>query len=349
MNLTGPCRPLTEPGPGHVCPVSTGRRGLWLWFWMALLVPMTVKAAPALECRLDSELLAGDTPRAMAGRSGERVCVDSEGVLRQRGTWREGLPIGPQRQYDEQGRLRQLVYATGGRQAVLIEFHEDGSLRALRCAPASLLPEDRQPCGHQNAVSESRLYRSPGQLLSVVRYQAGQLVHQTVLDEQGRVVRTETLTDGRRVKRVYYPSGQLRSETDLLERDPGGAQGRDGVAREWSEDGQLTQELTWVDGEERRLEQWHPGGQRKLLQQMAREGRHRWRISESFRPDGTKSAVVTERNGRLWGWQRIFDEEGRLVREDEYGDRGELLRSRRYGADGQVLQEDRIREDAGAT
>jgi hypothetical protein len=221
MNLTGPCRPLTEPGPGHVCPVSTGRRGLWLWFWMALLVPMTVKAAPALECRLDSELLAGDTPRAMAGRSGERVCVDSEGVLRQRGTWREGLPIGPQRQYDEQGRLRQLVYATGGRQAVLIEFHEDGSLRALRCAPASLLPEDRQPCGHQNAVSESRLYRSPGQLLSVVRYQAGQLVHQTVLDEQGRVVRTETLTDGRRVKRVYYPSGQLRSETERAARCAG--------------------------------------------------------------------------------------------------------------------------------
>jgi len=326
-------------------------RLMWSFLWLCLTVlgSAGAQATSSLECRLDGELLPGDEARAMTGRDGERVCVDSDGVVRQRGAWRNGLPIGAQRRFDEQGRLRQLAYATGGRQPVLLEFHEDGSLRALRCAPASLLPQDRQPCGHLGEASESRLYLLPGQLQSVVRYRRGQMIHQSVLDGQGRVVRTEALQDGRRTKRVYYPSGQLRSETDLLERDPGAAQGRDGVARDWSEDGQLTQQLTWVDGEERRLEQWHPGGQRKLLQQMAREGRHRWRVSESFRPDGSKSAEITERNGRLWGWQRIFDEQGRLVHENEYGDRGELLRSRRYGADGQMLQEERIREDAGAT
>ena len=348
MKTAGAFPPPTEPPSAVRCLALTLARSC-LWLGLVVIAPTFAQPRSTLECRLDGELLPDAAPRAMNGRSGERVCMDSAGVLRQRGSWRDGLPIGPQRQFDDQGRLRQLAYVTGGRQPVLIEFHEDGSLSTLRCAPVSLMPEDRQACGHQGENAESHLYRSPGQLLSVVRHRAGQLLHQSVLDDLGRVVRTESLVDGRRVKRVYYPTGQIRSETDLLERDPSGPQGRQGVAREWSEDGQLTQELTWVDGEERRLEQWHPGGQRKLLQQMARVGRHRWRVSESFRPDGSKSAVVTERNGRLWGWQRIFDEQGRLAREDEYGDRGELLRSRRYGPDGQVLQEERVREDAGAT
>lgn len=349
MNLTDPPQALAEP-------TRDGWHSAWAWLmrrclWLGLvaLAPLAAQTQETLQCRLDGEVLAGDGPAAVSGRSGERVCVDAQGTERQRGAWLEGRPIGPQRLNDEQGRLRQLTYATGGRQPVLMEFLEDGSLRALRCAPTSLLPEDRHPCGHLGQDVETRLYLTPGQLQSVVRYRAGQLRHQSVLDDQGRVVRTESLQEGRRVKQVFYPSGRLRSQTDLLERDPGGPQGREGVAREWSEDGQLTQELTWVNGEERRLEQWYPGGQRKLLQQMAREGRHRWRVSESFRVDGSRLSVVTERNGRLWGWQRAYDESGRLVREDEYGERGELLRSRRYGPDGQVQQEERIRDDAGAT
>lgn len=306
-------------------------------------------ATQPLQCRLDGEPVAAEAPGAMAGRSGERVCADADGVVRQRGAWQDGRPIGAQRHFDEQGRLRQLVYATSGRQPVLMDFLEDGSLRALRCAPVSLLPEDRLPCGHLGEVTESRLYRVPGRVQSVVRYRAGLMIHQSVLDDQGRLLRTETLEGGRRVKRVHYPSGQPRSETDLLERDPGDAPGRDGVAREWSEDGRLTQELTWIDGEERRLEQWHPDGQPKLLQQMVREGRHRWRVSESFRTDGSRASVVTERNGRLWGWQRFYDEQGRLVREDEHGARGERLRSRSFDAQGRLLREEQIKQDDDAT
>ncbi len=167
----------------------------------------------------------------------------------------------------------------------------------------------------------------------------------SVLDREGRLVRNEELKDGRRIKRVFYASGKPRSETDFIERDPNGPGGREGTAREWAESGQLTQETTWAQGYEQRIQQWYLNGKPKMRQQIRREGREHERTIESFWDNGKPAAVNAERNGRLWGWQKYFNEDGVLVREDEHGERGLLQRRKRYNEQGALEREERFLED----
>jgi antitoxin component YwqK of YwqJK toxin-antitoxin module len=184
-----------------------------------------------------------------------------------------------------------------------------------------------------------------------VSYLAGALQRLTVLSANGVLVRSETLQQevgqpGRRIKRVYYPSGQVRSETDLLEREPGAAPaGREGVGREWAESGQRTQEIRWAQGLERSIQQWYLNGQPKLRQNIAREGRVELRTTESFWDNGKPSAMNVERNDRLWGWHRYFNEAGLLRYEDEHGERGVLLRRKHFNAQGALESEERFLED----
>ncbi|MDP2262292.1 MAG: hypothetical protein Q8K24_03945 [Hydrogenophaga sp.] len=175
---------------------------------------------------------------------------------------------------------------------------------------------------------------------------SGALLDLQVFDAQGRLVRSETLAGGRRIKRVYYPGGvQLRSETDLLERDPGAAPGREGVAREWAEAGQLTQETVWSSADAHSLTQWHLNGQVRLRQRSWRIARHQWRTSETFHENGQPAALNTERSGRLWGWQRYHDDAGRRLREDEHGEQGVLLQRRHFRPDGSLDREERFTDD----
>lgn len=216
---------------------------------------------------------------------------------------------------------------------------------AAQAAPVCV-PLD--PAGAAGSVAVQRCTEQQGSLrLERSLSASGELIDLQVLDAQGRLVRSETLAGGRRIKRVYYPGGvQLRSETDLLERDPGAAPGRQGVAREWAEGGQLTQETVWTSADAHSLTQWHLNGQVRLRQRSWRIGRHQWRTSETFQEDGQPAALNTERNGRLWGWQRYHDDAGRRLREDEHGEQGVLLQRRHYRSDGSLEREERFADDA---
>ena len=215
---------------------------------------------------------------------------------------------------------------------------------ALRAAPVCV-PLDTAGAAEPGAVAQ-RCTEQQGHLTVQRSVSAsGELLDLRVLDGQGRLVRSETVAAGRRIKRVYYPGGvQLRSETDLLERDPGA--GREGVAREWAEGGQLTQGTVWSASDAHTLTQWHLNGQVRLRQRSWRVGRDTWRTSETFHGDGQPAALNTERNGRLWGWQRYHDDAGRRLREDEHGEQGLLLQRRHYRPDGSLAREERFADDA---
>jgi len=270
---------------------------------------------------------------------------DARGTLRRQEHLVDGQTVGEQRQFAEAGYLQRLEFFVERRAAVTVGLLADGSLSELRCAGQSLVPQDRRPCGHAGEVSEVTLFREPGKPSGQVRYFEGQLRYQVILDERGETVRTEEVKDGRRIKRVFYPSGQLRSEADFIDRDPSASEGREGVAREWAEGGQLTQETQWANGQERTIRQWYLNGRLKLHQAIQRDGRHQQRHTESFWDNGQPAAINTDRNGRLLGWQKYFDEAGVLRREDEHGDRGVLLRRKQYSAQGALEKDERFLPD----
>lgn len=278
-------------------------------------------------------------------RDGVARSFDAQGTLRKEETFEDGNAVGVQKTFAEAGHLQALHFALARRTVLTIGYLADGRLTELRCAAVTLVPQDREVCGHEGRASDVTLHRADGQLAGTVSYLQGLLQRQSVLDRDGKLVRSEALRDGRRIKRVFYPSGQVRSEADFIERDPNSLEGREGVAREWAESGQLTQETTWADGHEQHIRQWYLNGQQKVRQQIRRDGRQQERRTESFWDNGLPAAVHVERNGYLLGWQKYFNEAGVLAREDEHGERGVLLRRRSYDAQGVLLREERLLED----
>ena len=278
-------------------------------------------------------------------RDGLARTFDGKGTLRKEESFEDGSSLGVQKHFAEAGHLQELHFAAGRRTVLTIGYLADGRLTELRCAAVTLVPQDREVCGHTGRASDVTLHRADGQPAGAVSYLQGQMQRQSVLDREGRLVRNEELRDGRRIKRVFYPSGKPRSETDFIERDPNSREGREGVAREWAESGQLTQETAWAEGYEQRIQQWYLNGKQKAQQQIRRDGRNQERTTESFWDTGLPAAVNVERNGRLLGWQKYFTEAGVLAVEDEHGERGVLLRRKHYNAQGELVREERFLED----
>ena len=278
-------------------------------------------------------------------RDGVARTFDGKGTLRKEENLEDGSAVGVQKNFAEAGHLQELHFAAGRRTVLTIGYLADGRLTELRCAAVTLVPQDREVCGHAGRTIDVPLYRADGKPAGTVSYLQGQMQRQTVLDRDGKLVRSEELKDGRRIKRVFYPTGQPRSEADFIERDPNSREGREGVAREWAESGQLTQETAWADGYEQRIQQWYLNGKQKARQQIRRDGRNQERTTESFWDTGLPAAVNVERNGRLLGWQKYFTEAGVLSVEDEHGERGVLLRRKSYDAQGVFVREERFLED----
>ncbi|MBX3611872.1 MAG: hypothetical protein KF871_18415 [Hydrogenophaga sp.] len=264
-------------------------------------------------------------------------------------------PPGQQRcQASDGSVLERVMTADGRRASVLLRRWPDGTLAELRCAPTSLLPADREVCGHDAKVRDISLFKEPGKALGTVRYRHGVLMNLTIVNPQGQLVRSETFEDrsgepDHRIKRVFYPSGRLRHEIDLIEPAQEDYQGREGVGREYAESGQLTQEVQWVRGHEARIRQWYLKGQLKLDQTIQRMGRDELRETRSFYEDGAPAALNRERNGRLMGWQRYHAPGGVLQREEEYSERGVLLRRKVYDARGRLQRTERVNEDDAGT
>ena len=175
-------------------------------------------------------------------RHGLARTFDAKGTLRKEENLDNSGAEGVQKTFAEAGHLQELQFAAERRTVLTIGYLADGRLTELRCAAVTLVPQDREVCGHAGRASDVTLHRADGKPAGTVSFLQGQMQRQSVLDREGRQVRTEELKDGRRIKRVFYVSGKPRSETNFIERDPNSAGGREGVAREWAESGQLTQE-----------------------------------------------------------------------------------------------------------
>ncbi len=279
-------------------------------------------------------------------RHGLARTFDGKGTLRKEENLDNGSNVGVQKNFAAAGYLEELHFSDERRSVLTIAYLADGTLKELRCAPTSVVPQDREVCGHTGRASDVTLFREPGKPSGTVSYLAGKAQRSSALDREGRVVRNEERKDGRLIRRAFYPSGKPRSETDFVENEANSRAGREGTAREWHESGQMTQETVWADGYEQRIQQWYLNGQPKQRVQIRRDGRDQARTTESFWDNGKPASVTVERNNRLTGWQKYFDEDGVLRREDEHGgERGLLQRRKQYNEQGVMEREERFLED----
>lgn len=286
---------------------------------------------------------------AKGNRDGVAREWDAQGVLRREETLDNGDAKGVQKRFSASGHLEGLDFVVDRQVVLSMGYLDDGTLSELRCAPASVVPQDQAVCGHQGQPSAVTLYRAPGKMSGTASFLAGKLVRRTETNATGGLVRSDEVKrvpgePDRRIRRVYYPSGKMRSETDLVQGESGDRR-REGMEREWAESGQLTQQTAWVAGRKQRIEQWYFNGQRKLVQAIRREGSDEFRETARFRDDGRRASETVERNGQLFGWQRYFSEAGALLREDEHDPRGVMLRRKIYNAEGTLDKEERFLED----
>lgn len=286
---------------------------------------------------------------AKGNREGVAREWDAQGVLRREENLEDGDAKGTQKRFSAAGRLQRLTFVVDRQVALSLDYLDDGTLSELRCAPVSLLPQDQAVCGHQGQPSAVTLYREPGKVSGTASHLAGKLVRRTQTNANGGLARSDEVKQvpgepDRHIKRVYYPSGQLRSESDMVQREPRDRL-RDGTEREWAESGQLTLQTLWLAGRKQRIERWYLNGQRKFVQAIRREGAEEFSETSVFHDNGQPSRQVVERNGELFGWQRYFDEAGLLLREDEHDARGVLVRRKTYNAQGTLDKEERFLED----
>ena len=117
-------------------------------------------------------------------RDGLARTYDARGTLRQEENLEDGSAVGVQKTFAEAGHLQTLHFAAGRRTVLTIGYLADGRLTELRCAAVTLVPQDREVCGHAGRAGEVTLHRADGQPAGTVSYLQGQMRRQTVLDRE---------------------------------------------------------------------------------------------------------------------------------------------------------------------
>ena len=74
------------------------------------------------------------------------------GKLKSESVQANGIIRGAARQYGESGRIERASYTLNNQVLASLSWARDGSLAALLCSQASLLPEDSKPCGDRKSV-----------------------------------------------------------------------------------------------------------------------------------------------------------------------------------------------------
>ena len=288
------------------------------------------------------------------GRVTER---DAKGVLRYEGAYSNGRSVGVHRRYDEAGKLRRITFYEAEQERAAFDYNADGSLRELRCAKVSVVPEDRVPCGFGGQPQTVEL-RSERSVIARETRQAGALIARTSLRADG-TVQSELLVDGgKRVSREYADDGKSLRRERVFEPDDGPLRAGGPLVREreWAGKDQLVRDARFDKGVLLTEELWYQNGQPKARRAVETQTLNGRRVStvreETFRDDGSLAARNVERDRMPIGVQRYYDERGTLRREDNYStpaaesrERARLLSRKTWDEGGRLTSDDEFFED----
>lgn len=236
------------------------------------------------------------------------------GQLREDGEYRNADAVGLHQAWHRNGQLSALrVYPEAGKPAALsMEWDDAGRLRELRCAPVSLAPADRVPCGHAGRVDTD--------------------LH----DQRGRVRETRLIEAGELRRSQHYADGALAATVEYT------AKGR--IETHFHANGEASQRDVVEDGYRVLREQWYMNGAPKSTITAEAKERDARVVSESFRDDGSRSDRVVEIGERTLKRER-YDADGKLAEDWEHAPEGHVARHRKYAPDGRIVLDEALYPD----
>lgn len=277
------------------------------------------------------------------------------GQLRREELAENGRTQGPVRRFSEQGKLERLSFHGEGRELFYAEYNGAGQIMRLQCHAASVLPEDRKPCGFEGAV-DTVLYTASGDKAAQMRYEQGRLLAATEWSAGGVLAAQQLRENGRRVHRQYTTEEgkAVLCEERIYEADERALPDRRGLlaqTRRWGASGQLTEQRAYVAGREVLLERWYLNGALRERTALSSEGAAARILRELHDDEGQiarRERLTAEQQPT--GVQQYYHPNGRLAREDTYGSpdaqgRTRLQARKEWDPDGQLQADDVLLED----
>ncbi len=278
-----------------------------------------------------------------------------DGKVRREETADNGRTQGAVRRFDASGRVERVSFHGDGQELFYVEYNAKGQPTRLLCPRASVLPEDRKPCGFDGAT-DTLLYAESGARSAQLRYEQGRLLGATEWASDGIVSAQQLVVDGRRVHRSFYTEGGksvLRDERVFApdERTLRDTRGQPLSTKRYGASGQIIEQRSFADGREVQVERWYLNGSVRERSVWSGTGEQARLLREMYRDDG-KLARREQLNKDQWpvGAQQAFHENGRLAVEEQYSDPDARGRTRptarkQWDETGKLVADDTILED----
>ncbi len=265
-------------------------------------------------------------------------------------TYDNGNEVGLVRRYDEAGHLRRATfYARPDGERAFAEFTSSGKLSDLVCdSEPRLAPEvdDARLCGFQG-VSKVEFFSERNAVHSRITLDGGKRTRQERLYDDGTLMQVTQLQDNRRIEQRFSAKGvKLREDQFVV----AGQRSTRELEQQFSEDGKLTQEKRWRDGEPLSERRFYLNGQPKDQTLYSSENGVRQQLRSHYHDNGQLA-----REGRYVGVSRYRDvpvgthrslnEKGRQLSESTYDDKGRLTRERSWDDSGKLERDDAVFED----
>ena len=278
-----------------------------------------------------------------------------DGKVRREETADNGRTQGAVRRFDASGRVERVSFHGDGQELFYVEYNAKGQPTRLLCPRASVLPEDRKPCGFDGAT-DTLLYAESGARSAQLRYEQGRLLGATEWASDGIVSAQQLVVDGRRVHRSFYTEGGksvLREERVFTpdERTLRDTRGQLLSTKRYGASGQIIEQRSFAHGREVQVERWYLNGSVRERSVWSGTGEQARLLREMYRDDG-KLARREQLNKDQWpvGAQQAFHENGRLAVEEQYSDPDARGRTRptarkQWDETGKLVADDTILED----
>jgi len=273
-----------------------------------------------------------------------------------------GETRGAIRAFSQSGKPQRVSFVQDRQTVFSLEYNEQGQINRLQCPPASVMAEDRKPCGFDGRT-DTILFSSKGEKSGQRTFDKGRLLEAINWQTDGSLASQQLFDGGRRVHRNYSAQGNssgkvvLREER-VYEADDNvlnATRGKLLSIKLWGASEQITEHRRFADGREVALERWYLNGAIKERSATTGTGAEARLQRESFNDAGVlvhREMFIAGREygGDYTGVQQAFHDNGKLAVEDTWSnpdDRGRtrLIARKQWDETGRLVADDEILED----